>query len=510
MQFRWLIVLVAVLFAAVPLLAEGAEDADDSDSDVDKLAERVQRLEDEIATLKKARDKWADWTVDISGEFRARAIVEANTQNNFVNNAGEVLYAYQGDSTTSGDYGWWDYRTQLRLDVGWRDRTSLHAFIQIGNAVWGNQAPLFGGSEELTLGNTELVFRELYVEVGMEPIPLRMKFGRFDVELGNRLILGVESDGLDVWYRNQYLKAGFIGLRHYEGERFEYSINHNDDEDAFAAYVQGYFTPEHSLLVFGYLELYEIPKNVGTPSNPKSPLYNLPRWDPTLYNTQSSNLYTFGANWVSEWPTVTLNLEGDFQTGAIYPGDDTPTARAIDFSGYAAFAKVDWRFSPQDVLFVSGGYGSGDDPGTTDFEGFFAPRNDFGIEEDYHDEYLERGYFAVYEHRSPGAGVPGDLMEGGRGTGGIENTIFALLGLDLGFLANHHFYFGAGPIWAARENPKTGSHTIGVEVDMSVDYYFLDHVMFRLYGGHLFVLGDYFRKDAYDAAVINFEWKVYW
>jgi hypothetical protein len=106
--------------------------------------------------------------------------------------------------------------------------------------------------------------------------------------------------------------------------------------------------------------------------------------------------------------------------------------------------------------------------------------------------------------------VPGDMMDGARGTGGLENTIFALLGYDLRRLANHHFYLGVGGIWAAEPNPDTESRTIGIETDMSIDYLFGDHVAFRLYGGHLFMLGDYFRKDAYDAASINFEWKVYW
>ena len=501
-----LLIGTLLLTLAVPLSAFGDSE---EDREVEDLAAEVARLREKVDALSEARERWRDWSFGMSGEFRARALVEANTRNNFTNKGGVTMHAYRGDSTTSNDYGWWDYRAQLVLDVEWRDLTRLHTFVQIGNAAWGNQAPLFGGSRERSFGNMELVFRELYVEVGMAPIPLRLRFGRFDAELGNRLIWGLESDGLDVYYRNRYVRVGFMGFRQYEGERYEFSMSYNDDEDTFIVYWDTVFNPVHSLSVFGYLTLYEIPKTAENAPDVESPLYNIPRWNPEEYGTQGNNLYTAGVNYMADWERVRLNIEFDYQWGTLFASSDYPEAAAIHFRGFAAVAKLDYRPNPYDVIAITAGYGSGDDPNTLDYEGFFAPDNDFGIEEDLPREYIDRGYFAVYEHLSPGAGVPGGLFEG-RGTGGIENTIFGLLGFDMSSQPNHHYYIGVGAIWAAEPNPETGSYDIGVEIDASIDYQFGERVSFRTYGGHLFVTGDYFRREAYDAASIYWEWKVTW
>jgi hypothetical protein len=493
--------LLASILAAVPARSEDAPDAG--------LAAQVAALREEVAKLKARQDRWADWTVRVGGEFRARALVEANTKNAYVNKGGVPVYAYRPDSTLQNDYGWWDYRGQLRLDVAFRDRAELHTFVEVGNAAWGNQAPIFGGDEARSFGNTELAFRELYVEVGMDPIPLRMKFGRFRHPLGNRLIWGLENDGLDVYYRNRYVTAGFMGFRQYEGERYEMSVAMNDDEDTFIAYVDARPADGHALSVFGYLTLYEIPENTDNAPDPKSPLYNLPGWNPADYAHQSNALYTVGANWVADWSRVKLNLELDWQWGEVHPTSGRSDVPPIRFKGKAALAKLDVRTTDADILALTAGYGSGDDPKTADCEGFFAPDNEFGVRDDLPRDYVERGAFAVYGHLSPAAGVPGKLEEA-QGTGGIENTIFGLVGYDLNSQANHHYYVGVGGIWAAEPNPETGSRDVGIEVDVSLDYRFGEHVTFRTYGGHLFMLGDYFRKNAYDAAAVYWEWKVSW
>jgi hypothetical protein len=96
------------------------------------------------------------------------------------------------------------------------------------------------------------------------------------------------------------------------------------------------------------------------------------------------------------------------------------------------------------------------------------------------------------------------------GTGGIENTIFANLGWDSNFQANHHYWVSVGYIESARENPITNSDMIGVEMDLRIDYLFSNNLIFSIYGGHLFILGDYFREDAHDAAQFVAEWKLQW
>ncbi|MCZ7586973.1 MAG: hypothetical protein M5R36_28515 [Deltaproteobacteria bacterium] len=123
---------------------------------------------------------------------------------------------------------------------------------------------------------------------------------------------------------------------------------------------------------------------------------------------------------------------------------------------------------------------------------------------------IRSGYFHVYEFVSPGAGVPGRLRDN-LGTGGIENTTFVNLAWDsYALLRNHHFYTSVGYIQASEPNPETNDAVIGVETDMRVDYLFSNNVAFALYGGHLFMLGEYFRENAHDAAVLRGEWRVTW
>ena len=121
----------------------------------------------------------------------------------------------------------------------------------------------------------------------------------------------------------------------------------------------------------------------------------------------------------------------------------------------------------------------------------------------------------MYEFLSPGAGVPGRLKDN-LGTGGIENTTFVNLAWDANFQRNHHYYLSVGYIQASRKNPITGSNVIGIENDARVDYNFSNNVSFSLYGGHIFILGDYFslskrkRDHAHDAASLRGEWKLTW
>jgi len=450
-----------------------------------------------------------DWQIVLRGEFRSRALIEANTKSGYTNRSGETIYAYDSRSTINNDYGWWDSRFQLRLDVLFEDHVEFGFFGQIGDTAWGNLSPIFGGSPEETLGNREFFIRELFVDVSLGPfIPLGLKFGRFDAELGNRLVWGLEQDGLDAYYQNDWLRVGLMGIRQHEGERYEMVMKYNDDEDTFVFYADADVKPVWNLVGFVYWNLFEMPSPPAEP-HVNSPLYSLPFWSPENYASQGSHLWTAAANLVGDWTRFRLNLEFDYQWGKIKPTESRQDVPAIDFLGYAAFAKLDYRFAGTEILALSMGYGSGDDPDTVDYEGFFAPDNDFGIEEDGINEYIVRGFTSVYEHLSPAAGVPGKMKEG-YGTGGLENLIFALLGWDSRYLDNHHFYLGFAYLVAAEPNPATGERHIGLEMDLSWDYYFSRHVVFRTYGGHLFMTGDYFRKDNHDAAQIYWEWKVFW
>lgn len=508
---------------------EGDDQKDDGKDGDENLNQRVEDLEAKIKAMED-KDYWTGqrirgmdwdsdreyyrmpngWAVTWHGLFRTRAIVDANTENAYTNAAGETVYAYNPESTFVNDYGWWDTRLLTWGAINYGDTADLVFKFQFGDWVWGSQSAALGGRGQGKFDDVTLWVRELWVRWRMDPIPLTMEFGRMPWVLGNRIVSGLEIDGAKLYFPHQYFQIGIGGYRGYEGENVEMEMKNNDDEDGFLGWFDITPSKSHKLSAYGLLELYELSEVPGQ-INPDSPLYELPAFDhPTNNSGQGSDLYTLGVNYVFDagkhWR---VNLEGDGQYGKIKANQDTAGAEDIEFSGIAGFGKVDYRFPREHILSLAGGYGSGDDPETPDFEGFFAPRNDFGIRDELENENIEKGYFHVYEFLSPPAGTPGGLF-GDLAVGGIDNTTFAHLMYDTRFQANHHYFFGVGYLQASEPNPVTDDATIGVEFDMRVDYYFSNNMAGSFYGGHLFMLGDYFRKDAHDAATFRWEWRIVW
>ena len=506
--------------------SEDAKDADVGPDSVDELNARIDELQARLEAMERQKQRidrrmramdWEGdrdyfylpngWTIACHGEWRGRALIEANTVNAYTNYAGERVYAYDPRSTLSNDYGWWDQRLQVRTVFNFGDTADLIAKIQVGDSVWGSRSRIWGDDGEGKFDRVTIQFRELWARFPIDPIPLYLEFGRMPWELGNRLIQGNEYDGARTYYRHRYFEFGFGAFRQYEGENYEMKMQTNDDEDTFVSWFDITPTLNQKILLFGWLDDMKVAAQPNQLDN-LSPMHLLPGFDQDLYEGQESQLYDFGINYVGNFKDLTVNLEYNHQMGALLAHPDRG-AEDIGFKGFGGIAKIDWRLAGTEYLVLTSGYGSGDDPGTVAYEGFFAPDNDFGIKEEDMYEYRNRGYFAVYENLSPGAGVPGRLREN-LGTGGIENTIFTNLGWDSNFQANHHYWVALGYIQAARQNPDTDSSIIGIELDTRVDYLFSNNVIFSIYGGHLFVLGDYFRKNAHDAAQLVFEWKLVW
>lgn len=532
-MWRWLIsilicgVLVVSCWAVAWAEEENDEEDDDSEDDED-LQQKVEALEQRVSELEEQLDEDNDevlsnipwepdregvsldngWNISFHGEFRSRALIEANTISGYTNFAGERVYAYHPKSTLSNDYGWWDQRLQFRTIFNFGNYADLIATMQLGDIVWGSQAPVVGGRGDAKFDQASLYFRELYTRIDIYPIPLYLVFGRMPVELGNRLIMGNEHDGAYTYYSHPYFEIGFGSVRQYEGENYEMKMKWNDDEDTFFAWANFVPFENQSLSFFGWLNDFKVTQYPNTP-DPESPLYLLPAFSQKAYTGQESQMWNVGANWVGDFGPVTINAEYDQQFGVLNANEDVEEAEDLEWRGWAALLKTDWHITDADTLALTMGYGSGDDPETVHYEGYFAPDNDFGIKEDEMNEYIQRGYFSVYEHLSPGAGVPGGLFDS-YGSGGIENTVFANLGLDLNFQANHHYYISYGYIRAAEANPNTDDAEIGWEMDFRTDYIFSRNVVFSIYGGHLFMTGEYFRRRAHDAAQLYFEWKLRW
>jgi len=524
-----LLVLASVLFASCALAwaADDQEDDDDEQPTAEELQKQIAELEKRLAEVeKKASGKndvlpllpWdADrdaitfsngWSVSFHGEFRSRALVEANTINAYTNFAGERVYAYHPKSTLSNDYGWWEQRFQFRTIFNFGHYADLIVRMQLGDIVWGSQAPVMGGRGDQKFDMEALYFRELYTRMDIYPIPLYLVFGRMPVELGNRLIMGNEHDGAYTYYKHRYFEVAAGAVRQYEGENYEMKMKWNDDEDTFFGWVNATPTPQQKLSLFGWVNDFKVTQYPNRP-DPRSPMWLLPAFSQEEYTGQESQMWNVGANYVGDFGPVTINAEYDQQFGTLFANEDVEGAEDLHWRGRAALLKTDYRLTNVDTVALTMGYGSGDDPDTVNYEGFFAPDNDFGIKEETMDEYIKRGYFSVYENLSPGAGVPGGLFDG-YGSGGVENTMFANLGLDLNFQANHHYYVSYGYIRATEPNPVTDDAEIGWEMDARVDYIFSPNVLFAIYGGHLFMTGDYFRQDAHDAAQVYFEWKLQW
>lgn len=526
--------LIFALLLPVMALAAAAGDQDDQDDNDDTpdpadLKKQIAELEKRIAELENRADnpqprhiKGLDWDADrdgfalsnglyvtFHGEFRSRALIEGNTINGYTNFAGRRVYAYDPKSTLENDYGWWDQRLKMQTIFNFGSTADLIMTMQLGDIVWGSHAPVMGGTGQAKFDQVDLFFRELYARIDMDPIPMYIVFGRMPIDfLGNRLIMGNEHDGAYTYFGPKWLTIGAGAARQHEGENYEMKMKWNDDEDTFLVWAQGAITPRQRWQVFGWVNDWKVTQYPNL-LDPNSPLWLLPAFTQEDYRSQESQQWNIGGNYVGAFGPVTVNAEYDHQFGSILANEDRPEIEDLNFKGYGGVLKTDFAITNADILALTLGYGSGDDPETTDYEGFFAPDNDFGIKEETMDEYIKRGYFSVYEHLSPGAGVPGRLFDN-LGSGGIENTIFANLGLDLGFQDNHHYYVSGGYIRAAEKNPDTNDAEIGWEMDARVDYIFSNNVIFSLYGGHLFMTGEYFRKDAHDAAQLYFEWKLVW
>ena len=485
---------------------------DELEARLNAMEQKKNRIDRRVRSMdwEPDRDYFAlpnGWTISFHGEWRSRAIIEANTVNGYTNYAGERVYAYDPRSTLSNDYGWWDQRLQMRSVFNFGDTADLISKIQVGDSAWGSRARIWGDDGQGKFDRVEIVFRELWARFPIDPIPLYLEFGRMPWELGNRLIQGNEFDGARTYFRHRYFETGMGAFRQYEGENYEMSMKTNDDEDTFIAWLDLMPTPSQKISMYGWLDDLKVtarPNQV----DPLSPLWLITGFDQDLYEGQESQLYIIGGNYVGQFKNLTVNLEYDHQFGSLLAHPDRG-AEDIQFKGFGGIAKFDLRLAGTDYLVLTSGYGSGDDSDTVNYEGFFAPDNDFGIKEEDMYEYRRRGYFAVYEFLAPGAGVPGKLRDD-LGTGGIENTIFTNLGWDSNFQANHHYWLSCGYIQAARKNPDTDTALIGIEVDARMDYLFSNNVIFSIYGGHLFIIGDYFRKNAHDAAQLVFEWKLQW
>ncbi|MDP8256238.1 MAG: hypothetical protein P9M14_10855 [Candidatus Alcyoniella australis] len=488
-------------------------DNDDDGASVEDLERRVSRLEQQNKRLRGDSQTLVfpnGWQVKFEGELRNRALIEANTLNNYENFAGVRVYAYDKRSTFKNDYGWWDMRFVNKLVVDFGYGAELGIKLQLGDIVWGSHAPVYGLGGSDKFDQVTLQFRELYARWSIWPIPLYMEAGRTRFDLGHRMLMGGEFDGVKAWYQHEYFNVGFWSARQYEGENYEMSMQTNDDEDTFVLSVEGYPAQQSVVGAYGWINDWKVVAQPSYP-DPSSPLYLLPAFEQDLYTEQNSQQWDVGV-WTELRPSnlIRIKAQYDHQFGKLIHSEDYPDQPDIEFKGFAGFAKLDFLWSEdRNMIFLAGGYGSGDDPDTVDYEGFFAPDNRFGIYEEGMDEYAEHGYFAVYEHLSPGAGVPGRLKDD-LGSGGVENTIWANVGWDSSWQANHHYYVSVGYIQAARENPYTDSALIGIENDVRIDYLFSNNVVFSIYGGHLFIIGDYFRNDAHDAAQLYFEWKLLW
>lgn len=508
--------LFTVYFFLAPI-SSMAEDAD-LNSRIESLEKQVKELNDKLEEQKNKSENNLVSHFKISGEYRNRAQIQVNTINNYTNIGGDVLSAYEPGSTTSHDYGWWDHRLQINTETTFYGDAILAVDLEVGDAVWGNQSPLFEGEGSGTVNkfdSTEIEFKQMYMDIGLYPLSIRGRIGRQDMQLGSGLLFGNRHDGFRFYYPGDGCEIGIMHTRQWEGENAELSASLNDDEDTYIVY--GKRKGALDVEAFGLLNKMHVSSKDGDLFD-QSPLYLLPNFSQADYVSQENYMAGVGIALKKDFGKITARLEGDYIWGTVYASN--PEKSDIDIKGFALFGKLDYRNTETSRIAFSAGYGTGDDPKTNDYEGFFAPDNNFGIDEGYTEGYLRR-YTMVYEDLSPGAGVPGMLgvkpgpYSSGTnngyysfGTGGLDNTTFAMLSWDYTGLPRHRFYFGGAYLRASEPNPDTDSSDIGVEIDGLVEYYFTQYLNFSLYGGHLFMLGDYFGKNAGDAANLVGEFRL--
>jgi len=360
------------------------------------------------------------------------------------------------DSDNDVEKAWYDGRVQLKVDATISPNTTAVVEIETGGTrddvyKWG--ADKHGNSGATGLyqeGNAkigDLTLRQAYVAhqgKGLGTLA-GFKVGHMPVKLGNGLFLNhgkMGDDGIVLWISpSKGTELSLTTLKFREGKEEE------DDDDA----------DSYTLAAETSLDGVKLSGDVSYV------------YDQSL--TGDNELWNIGIR--GEAALTGLKLRGDIE---IQTGEKKDTGSTIDYKGWALLLGVDANVGPA-VVTAEFGYGSGDDPDTTDNEAFITS--------------LSSGqkYTWVYDYRVKTAA-------GGTNTG-LTNTWYVKVGASAKAtpevkLGVDLYYLNA--VEDVSLNGGKPDDNLGVELDGKLEYQIDTNLVYFVTGGVLFV------GNAYDFA----------
>ncbi|GAB4535328.1 MAG: alginate export family protein [Thermodesulfovibrionia bacterium] len=360
------------------------------------------------------------------------------------------------DTDNDEERAWYDGRVKLQVDATISPNTTAVVEIETGGTKddvykWG--ADKHGGSGatgEYKEGNAkigDLTIRQAYVAhqgKGLGTLA-GFKVGHMPVKLGNGLFLNHGNrgdDGIVLWISpSKGTEISLTTLKFREGGEGE------DDDDA-DSYTLAAETALNGVKVSGDVSYV---------------------YDQSL--TGDVELWNIGIRGEAALAAVTLRGDIEIQTGEDNTGVDT-----VDYEGWALLLGADAKVGPAKAT-AEFGYGSGDDPDTSDNEAFITS--------------LSSGqkYTWVYDYRVKTAA--------GATNTGLTNTWYVRLGASTeaapGVKVGADFYY-LNAVEDVSINGGTPDDNLGVELDANLEYQIDTNLVYFVTGGVLFV------GDAYNYA----------
>jgi len=364
------------------------------------------------------------------------------------------------DSDNDVEKAWYDGRVQLKVDATISPNTTAVVEIETGGTrddvyKWGADKNGNSGATGLYQeGNAkigDLTLRQAYVAhqgKGLGTLA-GFKVGHMPVKLGNGLFLNhgkMGDDGIVLWISpSKGTELSLTTLKFREGKEEE------DDDDA----------DSYTLAAETSLDGVKLSGDVSYV------------YDQSL--TGDNELWNIGIR--GEAALTGLKLRGDIE---IQTGEKKDTGSTIDYKGWALLLGVDANVGPA-VVTAEFGYGSGDDPDTTDNEAFITS--------------LSSGqkYTWVYDYRVKTAA-------GGTNTG-LTNTWYVKVGASAKAtpevkLGVDLYYLNA--VEYVSLNGGKPDDNLGVELDGKLEYQIDTNLVYFVTGGVLFVGNayDFVNRDA--------------
>jgi len=520
MQRTWVVWIVGL--GAALSLALGSPDA---------AADRVSDLEQRVLQLEQQNLELQTQIKALLGEVRQQQeVVEEvqETQKTVAPKQGPLANAkFGGDLRLRGvmmdnmwnfeyqdtlyDDSWEWYRMRTRLWMDSRLSDELRFYFRVANEYkWGLDRKantlLIDPDFDSLIGNKEIFIDNAFVE-WYQPFDieqLTLKIGRQDLIYGEGFLIldgqdnvgsmAIAFDGAKAsWALGDRTNLDLFAMKIQENEK-----NFADDEDLYGAYLT-----DTSLFEDHKVEAYVLHRNQNnvddyyaaiTPAGSAMRGTVLdPKQHTTALGARLSGAFFDGS--------LTYAAEGTYQfgeiddaTGFFFAGTDSFGEDSVDrkaFGGYAwgkyTFVDHDWK----PYVKLGGVYTSGDDPDSSDYEGFDSFYAEWP-------KYSEGMIYQLYDPFSPlKAGTDPDL-------GAWANMMIAQAEVGCNPVEDMGLSLTYMHLWADEDNGLGDGDDRGDMVKGMVTYNFNEYLSGHLLGEY-FWPDDYYPDDADDAFFARWE-----